>query len=91
MLDDLPNMSRPTARQTVRPQRDWVRPTRQLRILRQSSGDQDDWHTLVDLSGGQFVARLLAGDEMFARSKVNFRCLLPPRRHPCPRGLHRKL
>ena len=33
---------------------------------------KDDWHTLVDLSGGQFVARLLAADEMFARSKSQF-------------------
>ncbi|RWI30039.1 MULTISPECIES: hypothetical protein [unclassified Mesorhizobium] len=59
--------------------------------LHQSRGDQGDWHTLVDLSGGQFVARLLAGDEMFARSEVNIRRLLPPRRRPCRRGLHRKL
>jgi len=33
--------------------------------------DQDDWQTLADLSGGDFVRRLLADYEMFTCYKVN--------------------
>ncbi|GLS34607.1 hypothetical protein GCM10010869_01950 [Mesorhizobium tianshanense] len=33
--------------------------------------NQDEWRTLSDLSGGDFVGRLLADYEMFTRYEIN--------------------
>ncbi|ESZ19161.1 MULTISPECIES: hypothetical protein [unclassified Mesorhizobium] len=33
--------------------------------------NQDEWRTLSDLSGGDFVGRLLADYEMFTRCEIN--------------------
>ncbi|CAH2394642.1 hypothetical protein [Mesorhizobium ventifaucium] len=33
--------------------------------------NQDEWRTLSDLSGGDFVGRLLADYEMFPRCEIN--------------------